>query len=148
MFNRRNRNHHRYSQDIFPYLKKYLDRKAHRTAERINKRAAQLSRQKLKILVTVMASGWCLSCILIVQEGLQEKKLTYSSQRLSFPDMIRYRSVMDRSDSRAIQHIIQFQQFLDSLHLHDPTQYREIKRTRPGLIDSLHLAQDYLSTLK
>ena len=148
MFNRRDRNHHTHSPDIFPYLKKCFDRKVHHAADRINKRTARLSHRKLRILVIVIALGWSTSCILLVLEGLQGKRLAYSLQSLSLPDMIRSRSVMDRSASQAIRHIIRFQQLLDSLRLHDPVQYRKIKRARPGLIDSLRLAQDHLSTLK
>lgn len=118
------------SKNIQPF-RQYAWKQAAGAAKRLNALPAA-RRKRLCLLLALM---WSASCLAPLFYGGPGAKKTLAISPLPVPAGLS--AAPERRETQIYLRLQQFVKYLDSLRQHAPGQFDKIRRSRPGLLDSL-----------
>ncbi len=134
-------------------INQVINAKFHRWAGYLNNKVSGASRRSVRYILLVFCLYWGSASLYILIGGLQKKEARFSVAAITIPAHI-LKMQTTQTDTITLQvfrRIEIFKRWLDSLHRDRKgiAVYDSIIKSRPGLIDSLQMAESiYQQSLK
>jgi len=136
---------------MFLHVQIFINDKAFRLAQYINRKVQTMHRRSLYIGFAIAGCAWCFACWFVATASFSATTGAVKIRFVQAP--VLPKNITDSMEAKrlkiALQHIAFVKKYLDSLEQNEPAQYNKLMIDRPGLDDSMAAVEKlYQETLK